>query len=85
MKLEWKTDLEDCRGRSDGRVGALNATGVVTRESGLDELPLELVGRRSRGLEFALVLLRAPLASFALQDEGEHSHCESKTLNASQS
>ena len=67
-------DLENGGGRSYVRERGLNATGGVRGESGLYELPLELIRGSCRGFQITRVLLRDPLATGALADEGVHSH-----------
>lgn len=66
--------LEHSGGRRHGREGGLDSTGGINGESGLHELPLEIVGGVGGGLDVAGMLLGAPFAAGFADDKGEDSH-----------
>ncbi|KAJ8767299.1 hypothetical protein K2173_017343 [Erythroxylum novogranatense] len=61
LNYKCKTENEYHRGGNDERERGLNAAGRVGRESGLNELSLQLKAGGSGGLEVAGVLLCGPL------------------------
>lgn len=69
-----KMYLKYSRGRGNRRVRGLNAAGRVNGESGLDELPLEIVGGVGGGLDVTGMLFGCPFAAGVAYDKCEDSH-----------
>lgn len=74
--------LKNSRTGRDVRKGGLDAAGRVGRKRGLDQPPLQVEGRRSRGLKVAGVLLGGPFPAGAPADKGENSHSSLRSLAA---
>lgn len=74
--------LKNSRTGRDVRKGGLDAAGRVGRKRGLDQPPLQVEGRRSRGLKAAGVLLGGPFPAGAPADKGENSHSSLRSLAA---